>query len=180
MFLMPRESRKRFCALGRFRLVNSSSASGGTNTPVLPRRFQVRRLTARDASGVRFRHFASGRCAAHLHATDGVAHSDGRQECRGCLRAQRRGVLSFSRTIAGSRDIQSRTSDRRQPIPRPRNLSFFGNRPIRHRPVNTQSGRRVRRATSCALRSSIQGGNFSFTQREIDSFPRQTLFEATL
>ncbi|MEO8064750.1 MAG: hypothetical protein ABI821_18615 [Pseudomonadota bacterium] len=71
---------------------------------------------------------------------------------------------------ARSRAIQSNTSDRRQPIARPWNLSFFGNLPSRHNPESTQRGRRVRRATSWDLRSSLIGGKRSLTQGETMTF----------
>lgn len=89
--------------------------------------------------------------------------------CRGILRLQARFIVLRWRTIARSRAIHSRTSDRRQPMQRPRNFSFLGNLPNRLRPTIIQHGRRVNLATSCALSSSCTGGYRSLTHFEIDT-----------
>jgi hypothetical protein len=70
-------------------------------------------------------------------------------------------------SMTKSRPSQSMTSDRRQPIARPRKLKHFGKRPIKHRPAINQRGLRVRRATSWDLSSSLIGGKRSLTQGEI-------------
>lgn len=85
----------------------------------------------------------------------------GRHACRGQLRGRRPRVIAFGTLVdvrAALRAIQFITSDRRQPIGRPRNLRLFGNRRIRRNPAITQRGLRMSRATSCALRSSCSGG----------------------
>jgi hypothetical protein len=90
-------------------------------------------------------------------------HSNGRQGWRGFARAQRRGAGSAA-SIARSRASQSSTSDRSQPTCRPRYRRFCGKRRRSIRPEITSFGRRVRRATSWALRSSWKGGRGSLTQ----------------
>ena len=74
-----------------------------------------------------------------------------------------RGALAL---IVSSRVIQVRTSERSQPIRRPRYWHFLGNLPTSANPQSIQLGRRVRRATSCALRMSCHAGSGSFTQRD--------------
>lgn len=86
-----------------------------------------------------------------------VVHSKGRHGCRGLPFAQRRELL-----LEGTRGLkketsqvsQSTMSDRSQPTFRPRYWRFCGNRRRRVKPVITSLGRRVRRATSWALRRS--------------------------
>jgi hypothetical protein len=52
---------------------------------------------------------------------------------------------------------------------RPWKFSRFGKRPIKHKPAISQRGRRVRRATSCDLSSSLIGGKRSLTHGEINT-----------
>jgi hypothetical protein len=88
----------------------------------------------------------------------------GRHVCRGCVRQLARGDvwLRSSKSFA----IHSRTSDNHHPRTLPRNRALFGNRPISVNPTRSHRGRRVRRATSCALKSSVSGGYGSLIQRE--------------
>jgi hypothetical protein len=71
-----------------------------------------------------------------------------------------------SRSSAKSLAIHSSTSDSHQPTALPRNRALLGNRPINASPTSSHRGRRVRRATSCALRRSVSGGYGSLIQRE--------------
>lgn len=104
------------------------------------------------------------RSEAHLRVgAHGAMHSSGRHTCLGDFLEQRRLRERSSAVTVTSRDIQSRISDRVQPIGRPRNLSLRGNRPIKLSPASTHRGRRVRRATSWALRISFSGGQRSLT-----------------
>jgi hypothetical protein len=57
-------------------------------------------------------------------------------------------------------------SERNQPIPRPRKRCFLGNRPNIIKGRNAHRGRRVRRATSCAVKRCSQAGKRSFTHGE--------------
>jgi hypothetical protein len=94
-----------------------------------------------------------GRCGLE----HGALHSKGRQGCCGVPFAQRRellleGTRGFKKET--SRVSQSTMSDRNQPTFRPRYWRFCGNRRRSVKPVITSLGRRVRRATSWALRRS--------------------------
>ena len=97
----------------------------------------------------------------------GSASSSERHTCIARQFGRESAVASLSSSVTSSRPIQSRTSDRRQPMARPRKFSLFGKRPTKHRPAISQRGRRVRRATSCDLNSSSSGGKRSLTQGEI-------------
>lgn len=82
------------------------------------------------------------------------------------------GVLVRRRHRKGARCARpqlpshSSTSVRNHPIGRPRNCCFFGNLPINVRAVRIHRWRRVSRATSCEVRTSLQAGSRSLTQRE--------------
>ena len=82
------------------------------------------------------------------------------------LRRAERGMGAPCDAHMRSRSIHSRMSDRRQPITRPRNRIRLGKRPIRLSPASSHLGRRINRATSCALRISLSGGRRSLAQGE--------------
>lgn len=97
------------------------------------------------------------------------ARGKGNDACRGVRRRRTRFAARRSPSTARSRAIHSRISERRQPMQRPRNRSLRGRWPSRLRPTIIQHGRRVSRATSCALNNSCTGGYRSLTHREIDT-----------
>lgn len=82
------------------------------------------------------------------------------------LRRAERGMGTPCDAHMRSRYIHSSMSDRRQPITRPRNRIRLGKRPIRLSPASSHLGRRINRATSCALRISFSGGRRSLAQGE--------------
>ncbi len=82
------------------------------------------------------------------------------------LRRAERGMGAPCDMHMRSRSIHSRMSERRQPITRPRNRIRLGKRPIRLSPASSHLGRRINRATSCALRISFSGGRRSLVQGE--------------
>lgn len=83
-------------------------------------------------------------------------------ECRPPTFQSRRGDVDTARRPA----IQARTSHRRQPTCRPRNLACRGNRPAIASNTKVHWGRRVMRATSRALSSSPHAIGPSFTHLE--------------
>lgn len=83
-----------------------------------------------------------------------LEHSSRRRACRGCGLEPRVISSAGREPNARSRAIHSSTSDRCQPIARPWKVRLFGKRPRRQSPMSIQRGRRIRRATSCALSNS--------------------------
>jgi hypothetical protein len=86
----------------------------------------------------------------------------------GCLRKRFLAERTFEHGPRTCRSLPSQpsTSDRSQPIGRPRKRSFRGKWPTSERAVTNQRWRRVSRATSREVRISFQVGNRSLTQRE--------------
>jgi hypothetical protein len=107
----------------------------------------IHRRTLAGSWGLRFRVLEHPGWGVH-----GAAHVSGRQTCCARGRGQTRGAVVRSATLR-SRAIHSSTSDCRQPIARPWNLVFLGNRPIRLRLMSSHEGLRVSRATSWELNS---------------------------
>jgi hypothetical protein len=93
---------------------------------------------------------------------------------------RRRGLTSGGLRAFDSAPIQSSTSDRSQPTSRPRNRHCFGKRLTSVSAFSSQRCRRVRRATSCAVRISCQGGNRSLTHFERDTEWPRPLVGATI
>ena len=83
----------------------------------------------------------------------------------------RPGARASGRDGSCDRRNHCSTSRRCQPTARPRNLLFRGNRPMAASAASIHRCRRVRRATSWAVRISPQGGYGSFThfERRMDS-----------
>lgn len=82
------------------------------------------------------------------------------------LRRVQRVAVALRDAYMRSRSIQSRMSVRRHPITRPRNCICLGKRPIMLSPASSHLGRRINRATSCALRISFSGGRRSLIHGE--------------
>jgi hypothetical protein len=99
-------------------------------------------------------------------------HSSGRHVCWRCCREQWRRAAraaGAASLVARSLAIQFKTSDRRHPILRPWNPCRFGKRPNPAMMEHNHRCRRVKRATSRAVRIWSHAGSGSLTHLEIDT-----------
>jgi len=97
-----------------------------------------------------------------LHETV-PSHSSGRDACLGVGPPRRNSFVERQPTACKSFASQDMTSDRNQPIPRPWYRRFRGKPRSNTILASSQRGRRVRRATSRALKSCSQSGKRSLT-----------------